>query len=298
MPVQLLKRKKMILVDLNQVMLSTILKLPDLKNNVNTDLFRHMTLDKIRSLKNKFSKKYGELVICCDDKNYWRKDIFPYYKAHRKKDREASSLDWNMIFSSLNQVRDELKEIFPYRVLHIKRAEADDLIASICKKYGVFLNAENTEKILIISSDKDFVQLQKYANVEQYSPSQKKFVRNNQPHIYIKEHIIRGDKGDGVPNFLSDDDTFVVKGKKQKRLSSNKVSEWLQQDDPKDWCDDKMLRGYMRNQALVDLDRIPDEVYNGTVDMYENYQVNSRDGLFNYFIQHKLKNLMEYIGEF
>jgi hypothetical protein len=290
--------RKIILVDLNQVMLSNMLQLPDLKNNVDTNLFRHMTLNKIRTLRNTFSQKYGEFVICCDDKNYWRKDIFPYYKAHRKKDREASSLDWNMIFNGLNQVRDELKEVFPYRVLHIDRAEADDLIAAMCKKHGVYLNAENTEKILILSSDKDFLQLQKYANVEQYSPGQKKFVRHNQPHIYIREHIIRGDRGDGIPNLLSDDDTFVVKGKKQKRLSSKKVDEWLQQDDPQEWCDDKMLRGYMRNQALVDLDRIPDKVYNGAINMYENYQVNSRDKLFNYFIQHKLKNLMEHIGDF
>lgn len=279
-------------------MLANMYQLPELKNNVDTNLFRHMTLNKIRSLKNMFSKKYGELVICCDDKNYWRKDIFPYYKAHRKKDREASSLNWNLIFAALNQVRDELKEVFPYRVLHVERAEADDVIASICKKYGVFLNAESTEKILILSSDKDFVQLQKYANVEQYSPGQKKFVRHNQPHLYIREHIIRGDRGDGIPNFLSDDDTFVVDGKKQKRLSSKNVSEWLQQDNPQDWCDEKMMRGWMRNQALVDLDRIPDEVYHSTITMYENYQVNSRNKLFPYFVKNKLKNLMEYIGEF
>ena len=263
---------------------------------IETDLLRHMILNTVRSLRNKFCSEYGEFIICCDDKNYWRKDIFFFFKAHRKKDRETSVYDWNHIFSVLNAMRDDFKHIFPYRVLHIERTEADDIIAAMCHHFGAFLNANSTEKIMILSSDKDFIQLQKYSNVEQYSPVQKKKVQHNNPYLYIKEHIMKGDRGDGIPNFLSDDDTFVT-GKRQKPISKKKLDVWVDKM-PEEFCDEKMLRGYKRNEALVNLDLVPSYIFDNTIDMYENYQMNDRTKLFDYFIKNKLKHLMEHLGEF
>ena len=288
----------MILVDLNQVMISNLMMQIGGRNvPIEEDLVRHMVLNSLRLYRRKFLENYGELVICCDDKNYWRRDIFPYYKHHRKKDREKSGLDWHAIFQVLNGIRDDLKTEFPYKVIQIERAEADDIIATICHTFG-HLGVTNGQgnPILILSSDKDFVQLQKYANVEQYSPVQKKFVNCSNPARYMHEHILKGERGDGVPNFLSADDVFVV-GKRQRPLSSKKIDAWNGMD-PEQFCNEEMLRGYKRNQQLVDLDYVPQEIQDKVLEVFNNYKLNGRDKMFNYFIKKKLKNLMDVIQEF
>lgn len=288
----------MILVDLNQVMISNLMVQIGGKNvTIEEDLVRHMVLNSLRMYKKKFGAKYGEMVICCDDKNYWRRDIFPYYKMNRKKDREASDLDWNTIFTVLNNIRDELMNTFPYKVIRIERSEADDIIASLCHEYGQLgVKSENSEPILILSSDKDFVQLQKYANVEQFSPMQKKFVNCNNPARFIHEHILRGDRGDGVPNFLTKDDVFI-NGGRQKPLAAKKIDAWNGLE-PEQFCDNEMLRNYKRNQQIIDLDYVPEHIQKEAVESYQNYKSNGREKLFPYFIEKKLKNLMDVIHEF
>ena len=286
----------MILVDFNQICIANLMV--QLKHSeLSEDLIRHMILNSLRYNKQKFSKEFGELVICCDDKNYWRKDIFPYYKAHRKSDREKSPLDWNMIFETLNKVRDELKETFPYKVIRAQRAEADDIIASICHKYGhLGIKNGSAEPILILSSDKDFAQLQKYANVEQYSPNTKKWIRISNPERYLREHIMRGDRGDGIPNFLSKDSCFV-NGERQKPLSIKKIDAWAALE-PSEFCDEKMLRNYSRNEVLVNLDCVPEWIQESIINQFDKYQEPDRKGLLSYFIKNKLRNLTEHIGDF
>ena len=288
----------MILVDLNQVMISNLMQQIGFNKNseIEEDLVRHMVLNSLRLYRRKFGEKYGELVICCDDKNYWRKQIFPYYKAHRKTDREKSPLDWNKIFTVLNKIRDELKENFPYRVLQVETAEADDIIGTLCNRFGKTLKAEGEEPILILSGDKDFGQLQKYANVEQFSPITKKWIRINNPEAFLREHIMKGDRGDGIPNFLSGDNCIVA-GQRQKPLMSKKLDTWISLD-PVDFCNDFMLRNYKRNEALVNLDMIPSEIQTQINKQYDEYQIPERKGLLNYFIKKRLKNLMEHVGEF
>ena len=289
----------MILVDLNQVMISNLMMQIGGKKNVavEEDLVRHMVLNSLRMYRTKFFKKYGELVICCDDKNYWRRELFPYYKIHRKKDRDESGLDWNMIFTVLNGIRDDIREKFPYKVIQIEHAEADDIIGSLCHRFGhLGITNGSAEPILILSSDKDFMQLQKYANVEQYSSMQKKFITCSNPARYIHEHILKGDRGDGVPNFLSDDDVFV-NGKRQKPLATKKIDAWNGMR-PEDYCDERMLRNYRRNQQLVDLDFIPEDIQNEANEIFDNYKLNERGKIFNYFIEKKMKNMMEVIGDF
>lgn len=288
----------MILVDLNQVMISNLMKQIGGKNvPIEEDLVRHMVFNSLRMYRTRFFKDYGELVICCDDRDYWRRQIFPYYKIHRKKDREESALDWNTIFTVLNSIRDDIREQFPYKVIQVEHAEADDIIGTLCHRFGhLGITNGSAEKILVLSSDKDFVQLQKYANVDQYSPMQKKFVTVSNPARYIHEHILKGDRGDGVPNFLSDDDVFVT-GKRQKPLASKKIDAWNGLA-PEDFCDERMLRNYRRNQQLVDLDFIPENVKEEVNDIFDNYKLNERGKIFNYFIQKRMKNMMELINEF
>jgi hypothetical protein len=252
-----------------------------------------MILNSIRLYRQKFSVEYGELVIACDDKNYWRRKVYPYYKANRKKAREKSELDWTKIFEALNKIRAELREVFPYPTIQVDSVEADDVIATLCSLRGATVSSE---RILILSGDKDFNQLQKYGNVEQFDPVRKKWIKTDDPYKYVQEHIMRGDTGDGIPNFLSDDDTFVS-DKRQKPLTQKKIDAWLGKD-PSEFCDDTMLRNYKRNQQLVDFEFIPEDVKTRILDEYKAQSGKTRDRLFNYFIQNKLKNLMEVIGDF
>jgi hypothetical protein len=287
----------MILLDLNQVMISNMMKQLGVSGQVfDEGLVRHMVLNSIRAYKNKFGKEYGELVICCDDRNYWRKDVFPYYKGHRKKDREKSSIDWVMVFESLNRIREELKEFFPYKVVQVERAEADDIIGVLATRYGTWLNNETTERILVLSGDKDFGQLQKYTNVDQYSPVLKKWIRINDARAFLREHIMRGDRGDGIPNFLSND-SCIMTGERQKPIQAKKIEDWIDKE-PEQFCTDVMLRNYRRNEQLVDLDQIPAEIVSKINEVFDTYEVPKRRGLLNYFIKYKLKNLVEHIGEF
>lgn len=282
----------MIIVDLNQTMISNFMA--QIGNHTNIpieeDLLRHMILNSIRGYNAKFKAEYGEMVIACDDKRYWRRDLFPYYKANRKKAREKSEIDWNAVFQILNKVRDELKEYFPYRVIQIDTAEADDVIGTLVHEFG-----NKGEKILIISGDKDFKQLQCYMNVKQYDPVRKRFLEERDPDRYLKEHIMKGDAGDGVPNFLSKDDTFI--NGRQKPLRSASMEKWLLQE-PEAFCDETMLRNWKRNQQLVDLSFIPQHIRTQVMDRYKEQAGKGRDKLFNYFIDKKLKNLLTDIGQF
>lgn len=263
----------------------------DKNQKLDEGLIRHMVLNSLRSYNKQFKSKYGKIIICCDSKSYWRREFFPFYKANRKKDRDKSGLDWNLIFLTLNKVRDELKENFPYKTIEVDGAEADDIIGVLAARLS------KHEDVLILSSDKDFGQLQKYPNVTQYSPILKRFIKSENPHSYIKEHIIRGDRGDGIPNFLSPDNTFVAGGR-QKVINTKKLTEWLDKN-PEDFCvNDVMLRGYKRNQMLVDLDYIPESIKEKIVDVYENLQTHNRQKMFNYFIKNRLTNLIEVIDEF
>jgi 5'-3' exonuclease len=281
-----------ILIDLNQVLISNLMmQIGPNKTNLDENLIRHMVLNSLRSYTRQFKTKYGDIIIACDSKKYWRRDIFPFYKAHRKTDREKSGMDWHLIFQTLNKIRDELKENFPYKVIDVEGAEADDVIGILAARMSAH------EEILILSSDKDFMQLQKYPNVVQYSPILKRFIKTDNPSEYIKEHIIRGDRGDGIPNFLSPDNTFVA-GERQKVINKKKLTEWINGDPTKFCITDNMLRNYKRNQMLVDLDYIPDDISKKIVEAYDRPKTGNRQKMLNYFIENRLKNLIECLDEF
>lgn len=281
----------MIIVDLNQVMLSNLLM--QLGNHTNAQLeenmVRHMILNSLRSYRTKFADEYGEMVIACDNTNYWRKQRFPYYKANRKKAQEKSEMDWKSIFECINKIRSELKEYFPYRVIDIESAEADDIISTLVRIHCF-------EKILILSGDKDFIQLHTYGNVKQYDPVRKKWISNENPDRYLAEHILKGDSGDGVPNVLSPDNCLVI-GERQKPLTQKKIDALLELGmDSK--FDHPLFNNYMRNKQLIDLKHVPQEIGAKVIESYDRQEGKGREKLMNYFIANKLKNLMESIGEF
>lgn len=283
-----------LLVDLNQVLIANLmqhLKHVAKSDQISEDLVRHMSINTIRANVKQFKAKYPNVILCCDNRKYWRREYFPFYKSQRKHDREASGYDWGMIFDTLNKIRDELKEFFPYKVIDVDGAEADDVIAVLTARLAPHGG------VLILSSDKDFGQLQKYPNVTQYSPILKRFIKIDNPQLFIKEHIIRGDRGDGIPNFLSPDNTFAA-GERQKVINSKRLQEWLSQDVQSFCTNDTMLRGFMRNQTLVDFDYIPNEVQERIVGAFEDTKPATKQKMLDYFIKKNLKVMIESISDF
>jgi hypothetical protein len=284
----------MILLDLSQVMISNIMTQVGAHTDaIQPDLVRHMVINTIRSLKTKYGKEYGEFVIAADAKKYWRREYFPPYKGNRKADREKSSIDWPALFDILNQIKQELKDNFPYRVVQVDGAEADDVIGTLCMEFGSELN--NGNKILILSGDKDFVQLQRFGNVTQYDPVRKKEIVSNNPELFLKQLTLSGDRGDGVPNVLSPDNS-IIDGLRQKPLRETKINELLNADF--DSLPEEIIRNWNRNSMLIDLRCIPQNIRNSILQEYNSQANKPRDKMFNYFIQHKMKILMENIGDF
>lgn len=282
----------MILVDLNQVMIANLMANIGNHHNaaIDENMIRHMVLNSLRMNKVKFGPEFGEMIICADDKNYWRRSFFPYYKASRRKSREESELDWNAIFVSLNKIREELKTVFPYKVIQIDTAEADDIIGTICHIKGTILNSG--EPILILSSDKDYIQLHKYANIKQYDPIRKRWIAHSDPDTYLLEHIIKGDTGDGVPNVLSNDNCFVV-GERQKPITQKRMSELSGTI-----TNEQILRNFSRNQTLIDLTKIPASLQAKITEKFDEINPKDRSKLFEYFMENNLRNLMQNIQEF
>ena len=288
----------MILIDYTQVVLGSIIVSLNRGEDLDDKLVRHITLNNLRYYRNRFKEEYGELVICTDNKHYWRRDYFPNYKANRKKDRESSPYDWNEIFSAVNMIRDELDIYFPYKVLHIDGAEADDIIAV------VLLNRAE-DKNIIISSDKDFIQLHR-ESISQYSPVTKKVLNGENPQAYLKEHIIKGDRSDGVPNVLSSDDTFISE-KRQKPIRKTTIVtllEAMNEYDPETLyqiakCNkDTWVRNWQRNETLIDLTKIPEEIVENILYEFDGQVEGYRNNLLNYFIDNKLNSLIKEIQEF
>ena len=281
----------MILVDLNQVLISNLMaqtrgqldEIPD------KDMLRHMVLNSIRGYNLKFKEEYGTSVLCADGANPWRRDFFPNYKHARRKGRDESSKDWSSLFQLIGEIRDEIAQNFPYVVLHIEKVEADDIIAVLVKEFYT------KEKIMIVSGDKDFIQLHKYPNVKQFAPIQKKFVEDEDPVRFLHEQVIKGDRSDGVPNILSPDDVFVT-GTKQRPINKKRLEEWANIENIPLGSETKKY--YERNKKLIDLDEIPGLIYNDILSKYKTYKVNDRTLLLTYFIENKLKSLIENINDF
>ena len=288
----------MILLDFSNIIVGSIMvanKIPD-EERTSHDFIRHLVLNSIRNYRIKYKKTYGEIVVCTDTKSSWRKGVYPYYKAHRKAIREKQKtekgMDWSALFKTIHEIIDEIDTFFPYKVISIPHAEGDDVIAVLAK----YANNTLKEPSLIVSSDKDFNQLYKYKTIRQFSPMKQKMIKGINPEEYLKEHIIRGDKGDGIPNILSADDC-IVSGVRQRPISKKKVTNWLQQE-PEEFCKNGMMNGWNRNQEVIDFDFIPPPMTLDILEQYNSQVAPNRSGLLNYFVKNKLKMLIEHIGDF
>lgn len=284
-----------ILVDFNQVMLASLFVSIGNHHNIDVDenLIRHMFLNSLRANRKKFTEEFGEIIICADGQKSWRRELFPYYKAGRRKSRDESELDWAELFRIINTIRSELNEHFPYKVIHIDHCEADDIIGTIAHQEGTELNTGG-EQFLVLSGDKDYIQLQKYANVKQYDPVRKKWIQNSNPDKYLTEHILKGDGGDGVPNVLSADNSIAI-GERQKAMTAKRMALLLEGPEK---MDETTLSRYHRNRMMIDLNNVPQKYKDIIKQEYEKEKNVGRAQLFNFFVSKKLKNLLTDIGDF
>ena len=282
----------MIIIDMNQISVASLMMQLSMEKTkiVDTDKVRHMILNSIRMYRTQFNKEYGEVVLAYDSKHYWRRDYFPHYKQNRKKSRDRDNNDWESIFETLNLIKQELKDYLPYKHLEVKGAEADDIIATIAKNYP-------NEKMMIISGDKDFIQLHKYKQVQQYSPILKKLVKWEDPIDYIKVHILKGDSSDGIPNVLSNDNVFV-EGLRQRPLSKKKIEAWKDGEFEGTTASQEIIRNYERNKKLIDLDNCPSELQAEILKNYTEAPCGDRSKILTFFIDKRLKELTESIGDF
>ena len=279
----------MILIYNSQIILANIFH--SIKDNptINDDFIRHMVLNSYRMIRRKFHKEYGELVICNDSPKCWRKTHFPLYKQNRKDKQKSSDIDWAQIYSSMATIRNEIINVFPYKNIRLEGAEADDVIAVLAKTFY------NQEKILIVSNDKDFQQLQIFPNIKQYSTFKKEFLVCENPKLFLYEHIIKGDSSDGIPNIVSCDSSIVDKDKRQ-----NKVTKKVMEDVFS--CinnieSSKYAQNWKRNQTLIDFSSIPQDIEDEIIELYNAHTPN-RGSILDYMIEHKLVNLMDSVQEF
>lgn len=282
----------MIILDMNQISVASLMMQLNMSKTdvVDENMVRHMILNSIRMYRTQFVKDYGEIVLAWDSKHYWRRDYFPHYKKNRRKSRDKDGKDWESIFNCLNKIKQELADNFPYKHIEVHGAEADDIIATLVKEYP-------NEKIMIISGDKDFIQLQKYSNVSQYSPILKKHVNGEDPNDYIRVHILKGDASDGIPNVLSNDDVFV-EGLRQKPLSKKKIEAWKDGNFDGKIVNDNVIRNYERNKTLIDLECIPNEISTNIKTTFQEAKHGDKSKLLTYFIENRLKELTDSIGDF
>lgn len=254
------------------------------------DLLRHLVLNQIRIYRNRFFREYGEIVLACDSGNIWRKDEFPYYKMARKAKRQESTVDWDRVYTAFHKILDEICESFPYKVIKVDRMEADDIIGTI------IMNTDESDKHMIVSSDKDLLQLQCYGNANNFSHAKKEIMTVEDTSCFLMEHILRGDAGDGIPNVLSDDDTFVVEDKRQGRMTKKKLTELMEK--PEHQYETKIRRNYKRNKMLIDLSCIPQDLQDACMEQYNVEKKRENGKIMKFFVHHKLKNLMSHRGEF
>lgn len=293
----------MILIDLNQVMIAALMVSINKKEKIDEEKIRYIVLNTLRSYIKQYKTKYGEVILCADSHHYWRKDVFPNYKANRKRARDESKLDWSLIFDSLTKIKNEIKENFPYKVIDVDGAEADDIIGTLVFDWWQAHESDEApggigEPVLILSSDEDFIQLQALSGkIEQFSPRLKQYISVDRPDRFLKEHIIRGDFGDGIPNILSDDDVFINR-ERQKPISKEKLNKWLDTINMEEVFSPEIMKRYLRNTELIALDCIPDEIQEKIRSEVAKPKLGSRSQMLDYMIEHQLKELIPLLDEF
>ena len=284
----------MVIVDFNGLAIGSIMGQLSRGEELSENLVKHIILNNLRVYRNKYPEsKHGKMVIACDSYS-WRKDVFPEYKAARKANRATDKHDWPLIFDLIESTLDDLRENFPYAVIKIDSAEADDIIGALTVHKADF----GGEDVVIISAYKDFIQLQQYGHVEQWSPMFNKMIKEDNPRRYLFEHLLKGDSGDGVPNANSHDDVFTT-GSRQTPMTQKAIEKyWDNRDDLEMIMKPNVFRNFMRNVQMIDLTNTPDGIREEAINKYENYVYPTRTNILTYLVEHRMKMLVDCAAEF
>ena len=284
----------MVIVDFNGLAIGSIMGQLQRGEELSENLVKHIILNNLRIYRNKYKEAdHGKMVIACDSYS-WRKDVFPQYKATRKSNRDKDKYDWQQIFDLIESTLQDLRENFPYAVIKIDSAEADDIIGALTVEMSDF----GGEDVVIISADKDFIQLQQYGHVIQWSPMFNKMIKEDNPRRYLFEHLLKGDAGDGVPNANSHDDVFTT-GSRQTPMTKKAIEKyWDNRDDLEMIMKPNVYRNFMRNVQMIDLTNTPDGIREAAINTYKNYKYPSRQNILTYLIEHRMKMLIDSAGEF
>lgn len=278
----------MVLIDFTQTIIASLMvQLKRNEGEISEDFLRYLILNSLRNYQKKYGPTYGQIVLCTDAGNPWRRDFFPLYKANRKKARDNDDNDWKLIFDTLQIVKDEIRDNFPYHYMYVPNCEADDIIGVLTKRF------HKEEDILIVSGDKDFQQLLRHENVQQYSPNRNDFIDCGDAKLFLQEHILKGDKGDGIPNILSNDECLDL-GIRQTPLRKNILEKYMRITIEND---DKYYRNYIRNQTLIDLDMIPEEIVDRINTEFDNTSP-VQGKVYDYLREKRITQLLDNIGDF
>lgn len=289
-----------ILLDFSQIVLSACHVFENELSVYNQDkdgaknILRHVILSQILHWRTKYHDSYGEVIVCCDGKNYWRKNIFPQYKANRKKAKRESIIDWGLVFGMMDTLIEDLRSFFTYKVLKVDGAECDDVISTLIRSAR---ENGSDEPFMIVSADKDFLQLQRFPRVWQVSPMRKTAVVSKNPEADLAEKIIRGDAGDGIPSVLNDDCAYVDETYKSSRMS-RKMFERLMSEGY-DNCSDRVIKAHWeRNRTLIDFRFIPAEITSAILKRFAEPPQGNKVKMFNYLTEKRCYKLLDRIEDF
>jgi len=193
--------------------------------------FLHLLFNSLQYNKNKFK---GEMVLAFDSKGNWRKDFYKDYKGTRAKGKETTEIDWDGIHQIIEEVKTTIEENFPFKVLKIPKAEADDIGGVLSKKFG------NERKVVLITSDHDWLQNISHGKyVEMYDPIKMEYsdltpeeneiiqTPAGEMSKFTAIHTLIGDSGDNVPNITFEtkfSDNFLA-FLKENEIMSDSVKE-------------------------------------------------------------------------
>jgi len=263
----------------------------------NFDLVTHIFLQKILRLKSEFKVKSMDVFLCFDHKNNWRKEIFPNYKESRARARRESDINYENFFKFLDVFQEELKENFPFFTFKKLRLEADDWIACFAEYFNKI-----GEDTIVISTDKDFHQLQKFPHVRQYNHVKHEMFKDPDPKFSLQLKVLCGDSGDGIPNILSPDDVFITEGTRQKKFGEKKATAAILENKPIEvWAfENGHTVNYKRNNELINFEYIPEDIKEDIILEYVNYKKIGSDifKLNGYFKSRGLKALANRLSEF
>jgi len=143
--------------------------------------------------------KADEAILALDSKNNWRKNVYEFYKGSRKNKRKQldDADDWcnyGDYYKVFNEFVESIEEYLPIKVLQVDTTEADDIAGVLCSE---ILTDKNK---VLITTDKDYVQLLSQPNTKLYNPQTRAFINYDDPKKELFKKIMIGDKGDDIPS--------------------------------------------------------------------------------------------------